>query len=121
MERVYFTEHKGKKILIEDFSNLKPGDEFFQTISLAKKTIASQPQKSVLAVLNASGASYNTEILNLLKEFVQANTPYVRHATVVGITGLLEIGLTVVTKAAGRPLKSLASVEEAMDWLVEQP
>lgn len=121
MERVYFIEHKGKKILIEDFSNLKPGDEFLQTISLAQQTIASQPEKSVLAIMNASASSFNKDILASLSSFVQANTPYIRHAAVVGISGILEVALMTVAKAARRPFQTCATVEEAKDWLVAQP
>lgn len=121
MERVYFVEHKGKKVLIEDFSKLRPGDEFQQAIALAQKTIASQPEKSVLAVLDASGSTFNKDILAQLNSFVQANTPYVRHAAVVGITGILEVALIAITKAARRPFKTCDTIEEAKDWVVAQP
>ncbi len=121
MDRVYFTEYKGKQILIEDFSKLKPGDEFLKIIAQAQATIAGQPEKSVLALLDASGSSFNKDILATLSSFVQANTPYIRHAAVVGISGILEVALMTVAKAARRPFQTCASVEEAKDWLAAQP
>ncbi len=62
MERIRFETYKGKKILIEDFTNLRPGPDFLQTLDKAQKIIAGQPQKSVLAVFDASGSSFNSEM-----------------------------------------------------------
>ncbi len=120
MERICFVQYQGQSILLEDFSNLRAGKEFLDTLAVAQKTIAAQPPKSVLALLDATGASFNAEILAALKNFVQANTPYIKCATVVGITGLLNVALAAVTKAAGRPLHVFATRQAAMDFLVAQ-
>ena len=120
MDRIRFEDHQGKKILIEDFTQLKPGEEFLNTIANAKATIASQPAKSVLAVLDATGAGFNAEILGAMKEFTRDNTPYIKAATVVGITGMLEVALTAVSKFSGRDFKSFPSREAAIEWLVQQ-
>ncbi len=121
MERIQFVQYKGKSILIEDFSNLRPGPEFLSLVAQAQKTIAAQSPKSVLALLDATNATYNTEILGAFKNFVQANSPYIKHATVIGITGLLNLALTAVTRAAGRPLHVFPTRQAAMDFLVSQP
>ena len=46
MERVFFTQHKGKKILVIDASNCKH-DESLAIITKAKKIIRSQLPNSV--------------------------------------------------------------------------
>jgi hypothetical protein len=120
MEKVRFVQYKGKKILLEDFSGLEPGKEFTETLDIARKTIASQPPKSVLAVLDATNAHYDNETLGLLKDFVKANTPYIKAATVVGITGLLGIALRTVVAFSGRSFEQFKTREEAMNWLTEQ-
>jgi len=120
MDRIRFEEHQGKKILIEDFTQLKPGEEFMSTLASAKTTIASQPPKSVLAVLDATGASFNAEILGAMKEFTRDNTPYVKAATVVGITGMLEVALSAVSKFSGRDFKSFPTRDAAIEWLIKQ-
>jgi hypothetical protein len=117
MERVQFITYKGKKILLEDFTNLKPGPEFTTTLKKAQTTIATQPPKSVLALFDATGASFNNEFLNSMKEFTNANTPYIKDATVVGITGLLQVALAAVSKFSGRQFNSFKTREEAMEWL----
>jgi hypothetical protein len=121
MERVQFVTHKEKKILVEDFTNLHAGLEFEETIKKAQSTIASQPAKSVLAVFDATGCSFNSEMLNLMKEFTKANTPFIKKATVVGITGLLQVALTAVAKFSGRDFITFSTRAEAMDFLAAQP
>jgi hypothetical protein len=118
--RIQFVEYKNKKILIEDFTNLKPGAEFLGYIVEAQKTITSQPGKSVLAVFDATGSSFNSDILNAMKEFTRMNTPYIRAATVVGINGLLQVALTAISRFAGRDFITFKTRVEAMDWLASR-
>lgn len=117
MERVQFVTYKGKKILVEDFTSLNPGQEFTETIKKAQTAIASEPNGSVLAVFDATGCSFNSEMLNQMKEFTAANTPYIKKATVVGITGLLQVALSTVSKFSGRDFTTFKTREEAMDFL----
>jgi len=120
MDRIRFEDYKGKKVLIEDFSQMRPGPEFLAQIATAQKVIASQPQKSVLAVLDATGASFNNEILAAMKDFTKANTPYVKAAAVTGINGLLQVALSSISKFSGRSFNAFPTREAALDWLVQQ-
>jgi hypothetical protein len=120
MERIQFVQHKGKNILLEDFTKLSPGTEMIETIGVARKIIHSQPPKSVLAVLDATDAHYDNDTIGAMREFVNANTPYMKAASVVGITGLLGIALSAITQFSGRSFKTFKTREEAMDWLTEQ-
>jgi hypothetical protein len=120
MERLQFITHKGKKILVEDFTNIPPGPEFIDQIKKAQALIATQPPKSVLALFDASGDHFNNENLNAMKEFTRANTPFIKAAAVVGITGLLKIALTAVSKFSGRDFITFATRAEALDWLAGQ-
>lgn len=120
MERLQFITHQGKKILVEDFTNLRTGPDFFDALKKAQTLIAQQPPKSVLAVFDVSGTSFNNETLNAVKEFTKTNTPYIKAASVVGITGLLQVALTAVSKFSGRDFVSFPTRAQAMDWLVKQ-
>ena len=117
MERIYFTQHRGKTILIEDFTGIKPGVEYTSLLARARTMIASQPPNSVLAVFDATGAHYNAEMLAAMKEFTKANTPYIQRAVVVGITGLLHVALSAVARFAGREFLTAATRAEAMEML----
>lgn len=120
MGRVKFVQYKGISILIEDFSNLYPGKEFLDTIAAARALIASQPPKSVLALLDATSAHYDTEILAAMKGFVKANGPYIKCAVVVGISGLANIALTTLTNVSGRSFRTFSDRQSAMEYLIRQ-
>jgi hypothetical protein len=118
--RIQIVQHKGKDILIQDFSGLKPGEEFRTGIGEARTYIASQPPKSVLSVFDGTGAIYNAEVVAALKEFTKHNEPYMKASTVVGIEGILSIALMAVSRFSGRVFKTFKDRQSAMDWLVEQ-
>jgi hypothetical protein len=117
MERVQFVTHKEKKILVEDFSNLNPGSEFNETIKKARGMIAGEPKGTVLAVFDATGCSFNSDMLNQMKDFTSANAPYVKKATVVGMNGLLQVALSSVSKFTGRDFTTFKTRAEALDFL----
>lgn len=86
----------------------------------ARQMVASQPPKSVLAMFDVSGTNFNSASLEAMKEFTKANTPYIKAAGVVGITGLLQVALITVSKFAGREFITFKTREECLNWLVAQ-
>lgn len=117
MDRVRFIPYGGKSILIEDFSNLDPGPEFYDLLRRVQETIASQPEHSVLAVVDVSNSHFDMEVLNAFGKFVKANTPFIKCTTVVGVKGLVEVGLMTVSRLGGRSFKTFDTIQEAMDYL----
>ncbi|MBN2414677.1 hypothetical protein JXO52_02495 [bacterium] len=120
MERITFITRNGKRILLEDFTWLKPGGEFYQTLAAAKRMIHAEPEQSVLALFDATGATFDQEVVNAVKDFTISNKPYVKAAAVVGITGLLKIALLAVKTFSGRDFRTFDTREEALEWLVAQ-
>ena len=120
MARISFITHKDKRILLEDFTWLKPDGEFYQTLAEAKRTIHAEPEKSVLALFDATGATFDQEVINAVKDFTVSNAPYVKAAAVVGITGLLKIALLAVKTFSGRDFKTFDTREAALEWLAAQ-
>ncbi len=118
MERVQFIIHQGKRVLMEDFTNISAGAEFESTIKKAQALIAAEPVNSVLALFDATDCSFNADMLNIMKDFTKTNTPYVKKAVVVGISGLLQVALSAVSKFSGREFHSFKTREEALDYLV---
>lgn len=117
MDRIQFITYKSKKILLEDFSNTRPGTEFHENIKKAQAMIASQPPKSVLALFDATGATFNNDALSTIKEFTKANTPFIKAACVIGISGLLQVALTAASKFSGRDFVMFKTREEGLEWL----
>ena len=120
MDRIHFIKHNGKSILIEDFSNLPAGKEFLDTIDAAQKLIASQPPNSVLAVLDATNSHYDVNVITRMKDFVKANSPYIKSSAVVGVTGLLNIALNTLSNVSGRKFPMFDDRQSAIEYLAKQ-
>ena len=117
MERIKFIEYKGKRILLEDFSKIEPGSEFTRAIKKAQATIAAEPAFSVLALFDASYSSINLEMVDQIKEFTKANTPYIKSVAAVGLEGLLQMALYAAEKYTGRVFNTFRTREEALEFL----
>ena len=120
MERIRFVEHRGKKILLEDFSGMQPGREYVAALEEARRIIHSQPESSVLAMFDATNGMFDQDVINRMNEFAKSNKPYIKASALVGITGLRKIALSAVSRLSGRDFKVFDTREEAMDWLAEQ-
>ncbi|HPV48879.1 MAG TPA: hypothetical protein PLB14_04165 [Smithellaceae bacterium] len=119
MERVFFTQHKGKKILVIDASNCKH-DESLAIITKAKKIIRSQLPNSVYTFTDTTNTAYNTQVAEAMKEYVAGNKPYVKAAASVGTSGLKQILYNALLKFSGRNIKLFNNKQQALDWLAGQ-
>jgi hypothetical protein len=119
-ERLKFVEYKGKKILVEDFSNINDEEEFIALLNQAEQIIHSQPPKSVLAVVDLKNARFSPRISEISKEATESNTPYIRASAMVGVSGLMGIMVRAISRFARRDLVSFNTREEAMEWLIQQ-
>lgn len=118
MERVRFVNHKGKNILLLDFSNCTC-EEVLRIIEESRKIIEAQPERSLLTLTNVEDAHFDSRVVEAMKDFTVHNKPYVRKGAVVGVTGLRRIIYDAVMRFSGRNLPSFDDLEKAKDWLVE--
>lgn len=117
MAGIRLIEHKGKKILYEDYSSTGPGT-IDPLLEEAAKIIRSSPEKSVLALVNVSGAKFNPEVSAKMKEFVKLNTPYIKVSAIVGMSGLQSVIYRAILAFTGRTnLKVFGSEQEAKEFL----
>lgn len=119
MERAYFIQHKGERILILDGSSCTVEDAPAH-LAKAREIIRSQPEKSVYTLTDLTNARFIDKIAADMKETIAGNRPYVYAAAMVGVTGLKQILLNSVLKLTGRKLALFNTVEQAKDWLVAQ-
>ena len=119
MERVQFIKHNYRQILLLNFSCCSV-DEAIQTIAEASEIIKSQPESSLLILTDVTGARYNLEVVEKLKQFTRDNTPYVRASAVVGLDGLKKVIYNAVIMFTRRKISVLDDIEQAKDWLIQQ-
>jgi hypothetical protein len=119
MERIQKVSHKGKTIILMDFSNCKPA-ETIELMGAAEKVIATSAPKKALILSDVTGAMYTKEVAERMKEFTKHNTPYVLGSAAVGVSGVQMILLQTLIFITRREIKLFPSRQEAMDWLAQQ-
>jgi len=119
MERVKFIIHKWRQILLLDGSHCSL-EEAIKGIDEAEKVIRSQPESSLLILTDVTGARYDLEVIEKLKEFTNGNKPYVRASAVIGLDTLQKVVYNAVTLFSKRTFPVFDDIEKAKDWLIEQ-
>jgi hypothetical protein len=82
--------------------------------------IRSQPEASLIILTDVTGARYNLEVVEKLKEFTTGNRPYVRASAVVGLDSFQKVFYNAVTLFSKRTFPVFDDIEKAKDWLIEQ-
>ena len=120
MERVTFISHKGKDIIFTDLSQTASSAQQIDILNQAEKLISTQPPKSVLSLIDYTGARYDLTSVEAQKNFSAAVTPHMKASAVLGIGGLKQVILRSIVRITGRNIKTFDDNEAAKDWLAEQ-
>ena len=120
IERVKWIEHKGKKIIYNDFSKIH-SDEVVRVARQFEQLVMDNKDKDDLLVLSImTDAHFFGESFEEIKRVTKAVRPYLNKRAVIGITGVKAILYKSVNMfAKGTPTKMFDTVEEAKDYLVE--
>jgi hypothetical protein len=124
MDRTRFIEHRGKRILVLDYTNL--GNDLEQLrgeIERSKTVIATEPPGSVLTMTDVRGSRITPGAVKAMQELVKHNAPYVKwSAVVVGLTGVYLTAFRAIQALSRRKnFKSFTEPADAQEWLVSQP
>lgn len=115
MEKAQFIEHKGKKIFVLDFSNCQPA-EMLALVDECARLVRSQPKKSVYTITVANGAKFDFDVVNKLKELTKDNEPHVIKSAVVGMTGMQQVVLMIVSNFSNRSFEVFDNIEKAKEF-----
>jgi hypothetical protein len=120
MDRVRFISHQGKQVLVIDYRDLTSEADIVAVIDERKRLVASQPKGSVLTVALLGKAHFGKEVLTKVKEANVWDKPFVRRAALVGVNPNQEAAIAAVDMFAHRNWGRFATLEEALDWIVEE-
>lgn len=117
MPGVDFIEYKGKRILYEDYSGLTP-KTLAPFLEKARTLISREPPASILALVNVTDAKFDMEVASMMKDFVKANTVFIKCSAIFGMGGLQSVLYRTIVTVTGRSnLKVCGSEQEARDYL----
>jgi hypothetical protein len=117
-DRIRFIEHKGKKILLLDFSHVTARENLL-LLEEARNTIAQQTRESVLALADMTGAEIDRAVSTKMKEVLAYDRPYVMKSAWVGTEKVPHALLENFEHFSQRRFIFCKTREEALDRLVE--
>ena len=124
MERSRFIEHRGKRILVLDYTEMgKDMDQLRAEIEKSKARISGEAPGTVLTMTDVRGSHITPGAVKAMQDLVKHNAPFVKwSAIVVGLTGVyLTAFRATQVLSRRRNMKAFTTHAEAQDWLVSQP
>ena len=118
--RSNWIEHKGKKILYQDFSK-----NFFKSAAVkaelaeVQKIVTAQPLNSVLVLSDFRDTNVGSDLLSAMNTASTATKDHVQKTAVLGVAGMKRKLADLLTALTGQPLKYFDDVESAKNWLTE--
>ena len=116
--RIRFINHRGKKILLVDFSSCS-ANEAEQIARRVPDIVTVQPRSSVLLLADFTGSSLDREAIRAMKETAVFDKPYIKKSAWIGTSNFPEEFRREIKSFSGRELPTFETREEALNWLVD--
>ena len=116
-ERVRFISHKGRDILLIDFSHC-PANEILLLLEQVRALIGRQAPKSVLTLADYTGAEFDKKVATRTKEVLTLDRPFVKRSAWVGTESVPHVFYENMKSFSQRDFPTFKTREEAMEWLV---
>lgn len=119
--RSNWIEHKGKKILYQDFSKNFYNSAAVKTeLAEVQKIVLGEPENSVLVLSDMRDTNIGGDLLPAMNAASTATKSHVHKTAVLGVTGMKRKLADLLTNLTGQPLKYFDDIESAKNWLAEE-
>jgi hypothetical protein len=118
IDRVGFITHKGKQVLLLDFTSCT-AEEVESVSDEAGCIITGQPEKSVLVLADFAGAQFSRDAVTRIKEVTTYDRPFVKRVAWVHTESLPKILYDVVKTFSQREFPTFETREKALEFLVK--
>jgi hypothetical protein len=119
-DRIRFLTHQGKQVLVVDLSQCTT-DEVTTLARLVPSYVATQPRGSVLLLADFTGAKFDKDAVETLKQATVFVRPHLKRSAWVGTETLPKVFYENIKSFSQRDLPTFKTREEALDWLVAEP
>lgn len=122
--RVQWIEHKGKRILFCDYTNIGDEETFVQAIVETEKEVLKQaPKTLILMLIDATGSRITSKVTGRARELAakaRAKDIPSSPTAIVGVTGPAQRAVFTAMQFLRPDLHAAESIAAAKDWLVER-
>jgi hypothetical protein len=116
-ERIFFITHKGKPIMLIDFSHCEV-KEMLLLLEEVKHTVERHERGSLLTLADLTGAHVDRAVATRMKEVLAMDRPFVKRSAWVGVDSVPHVYYENMKSFSRREFPAFKTREEAMDWLV---
>jgi hypothetical protein len=117
-DRIRFITHQGKQILLVDCSHCTAA-EVEKISKLVPSYVTSEAAGSVLLLADFTGARFDREAVEQLKQSAVFDRPHLKRSAWVGTGTLPKAFYEGIKVFSQRDLPTFQTREEALDWLVQ--
>ncbi len=115
-DRIRFIEHRGKKILLADFSHAN-AHEMQLLLEYVRITAAQHPRESLVTLADYTGSTVDHAVATKIKEVLTRDRPFVTKTAWVGTESIPHAFMENFHSFSQREIVTFKTREEAMDWL----
>jgi hypothetical protein len=118
-DRIHFVEHKGKKILLLDYSHAT-AQQMQLLLEHVRVTVAQHAHESLVTLADFTGAEIDKTVAMRIKEVLTLDRPFVKKTAWIGTEHIPHAFMENFHNFSRRDIAPFKTLEEAMDWLVEE-
>ncbi len=118
-DRIHFVEHKGKRILLFDFSHAKV-QQMQLLLEYARALVAQQVPKSVVILADFEDAEIDHTVAMKIKEVLTLDRPFVKKSAWVGAEHIPHAFMENFHSFSQREIVTFKTRGEALDWLAQE-
>ena len=118
-DRVHFVEHKGKQILLLDFSHAN-APEMQLLLEHVRITVARHARESLVTLADFTGSTVDHAVATKIKEVLTLDRPFVKKTAWVGAESIPHVFMGSFHNFSQREIVTFNTRDEAMDWLVAE-
>jgi hypothetical protein len=115
--RMHLISEQGKTILLVDLSNCS-AREVEETARTVPDYVTTQPLRSVLLLVDFTGASLNSEAIRVIKESAVFDKAFIKRSAWIGARNFPKEFHEEISGFSGRDLPTFSTRQEALTWLV---
>ena len=118
-DRIKFIEHKGRRILYEDYSNIS-AEQAILVLAEGNKVEEKEPVGSILSLSNYTDFHFSINYVNAVNNASKDHSKYYKASAFLGVTGLVKVMFDAASKFTKQELRIFNDKNEALDWLVSK-
>ncbi len=115
-DRIHFVEHKGKQVLLLDFSRAN-AHEMQLLLEYVRVMVAQHGHESLLTLADFTGSTVDHAVATRIKEVLTLDRPFVKKTAWVGTESVPHAFMESFHTFSQREIATFKTREEAMDWL----